>query len=112
MSIVSHLFNATAVKVVTKKNEMGEQVFASNGEEQPCRFRVTPGENVLQNSNRETVVSDAQLWFNPDVITAEKDIWYVFGENWRVSAVQEARGAGSEVEFLKVFVNRYTQGEA
>lgn len=108
MSIVTHLFNATATKVSMKTNEFGELVHTNAAETSyPCRFRDFGGDALQQNVNMEQVTSDAQAWFEPSAPMSIGDILHINSEYWRIQTIQRARGAGSTVEFLKTFLERY-----
>lgn len=109
MSIVSHLFNASATKLTSKTNKFGEVVLSPGSTAYPCRFRETGGDTLEHNPNRDQINSDAQAWFDPGTPIAVGDIVSIDSEHWRVQTVQECRGAASTVEFLKMFLERYRQ---
>lgn len=112
MSIISHLFNATAEKITVAKDEYNDYSYTSTGSTVSCYFREASRLDEA-GTNRENEVSDAvpQIWFDPGVDTQEGDVWLVHGDEdtyWRIKSIVKARKAGnSAVQFLKCDTERH-----
>lgn len=106
MGIISHILNQDAQVITTIKDKHGDQVIDSSIDTL-CRFRYIT--DLDKGPNREGVTSsEAIIWFEPTENIVEGNIVKVDDKYWRVSKLIKARRmSGSNVEFLKAFVNKH-----
>jgi hypothetical protein len=104
MSKVSHLFNQSCHLMTAVVNGYGESVPVST-KLVPCRLREITG--LEKTGNREEYNCDAILWVNPDVAIKEGSVISCNNVGFRVNKIIVARGATSEIQFLKCLLDRY-----
>lgn len=103
-AISSDLITSTARKVTSTYGFEGDET-ESLGTAFSCRFR-----EITRSSESNPLVeqADAMLWCDSEIPISENDILEVdAGQRYRIIRFTKARGAGSEVKFLKCELERY-----
>ena len=105
MGILTHLLSQNARTLVTILNGYGEQEYTS-GVNELCRFREITG--LIKNNNQELINADAMSWHEPTSSIQEGSIVRVENNFYRVEKRTMARKMGSQVEFIKCLLQKYT----
>jgi hypothetical protein len=102
--IITHLLNQRATIYTQAIDKFGDHIL-TNPLEVSCRFRFIT--ELDRQQNQELVGSTAMFWFEPDTEITDGSI--IKGEDlyWRISKLTKARRVTEEVDFLKVFVDKY-----
>jgi hypothetical protein len=103
--ILAHAMNQDGKIVTTSRDKHGDQVVT---EETDIKLRFRYITDVDRNTNREGLGSEAMIWLSPDLAVVEGTILFAEDTYWRVQKLVKARRmSGSQVQFLKAFVNKH-----
>lgn len=105
MGILTHLLSQTNRVLITVLNKYGSQDFVS-GSNELCRFRELTG--IQKGTNQELINADAMSWHEPTSNIVEGSIMRIGNKFYRVDKLVRARKMGGTVEFIKCFLQVYT----
>ena len=103
-SLLTHILNQEATILTTSTDKYGDQT-QSASVQVVCKFRYITG--VEKNLNAESMLSEAMIWFEPDVEISEANIVQVEGTYWRIDKLIKARRFVDGIVFIKAFVTRH-----
>lgn len=106
MSLIDHVLNQDGKIINTTTNKHGDQKVTT---QVPIKLRFRYITNIDRNVNREGINSDAIVWLSPDTAAQEGTILFTEEKYWRIVTLIKARRlSGSQVEFVKAFVNQHS----
>jgi hypothetical protein len=111
MGMLTHALKQDAEVVTTTTDEYGDQIVSSEVSVK-CRFRYITQVDQADHAELINAGSEAIIWFEPDASIEEGTIVKTNDVYWRVDRLVKARRlSGSQIHFLKAYVNRHEIAE-
>jgi hypothetical protein len=103
--MLDHAMVQTCELVEMSVDKFGDLVAQSISNE-PCKFRFI--NSLTAADHRESIQSDAMVWFKPTAAVEEGKVFRIDGEFYRITRLTKARRlANSTVLFLKGLCEKY-----